>query len=201
MSKDAGTDKFTGRKVALATLQGSYQTHGLPVDVSVSPCSWMYEGYGFQIGYEMPERRCWGHCIDKALTVETATRADVQRMLDADLRAQPCARCTTPFLFNTTDRGSNRGTLCETCWMDDFNKENERHMEKENRALARKDAAMAKKGYTHRVSAWVHPARGGDDYLIDFYSKKLPTPCEIEALLRKEGSRRLDDYGIVALTK
>jgi len=70
---------------------------------------------------------------------------------------------------------------------------------KERDLIARRDKRMAAKGYTHRVTAWVHA--GGDDRQIDFYVKGTPSDAFIKKALRKEGSRVLDDYSVVTLKK
>lgn len=184
-------------KTALATIEGKYTAHGLELDVKVSPCSWMYQGYGFQAEYTGAD--CHGFVNDQPLAVEAATRADVQRLLDA-LPKGACTRCSKPYVRDA-HTAKYRGTLCEPCWMDDFNKRCKAEEEKERKSLERQDARMLKKGYTHRVSAWVHPSGGGDDYLLDFYSKGEPTKEDVRRLLQKKGSRVFDDYGVVKLDK
>ena len=58
---------------------------------------------------------------------------------------------------------------------------------------------MKAEGMTVRVSAWVHPAAGGDDYQADWYFPARPAPAEIRSLLRGEGSSVLDDFQVIAL--
>lgn len=58
---------------------------------------------------------------------------------------------------------------------------------------------MKAKGMTHRVDAWVHPAGGGDDYLVSLYVNGEPTKSLIQKELKKLKSSVLDDYTIQAL--
>lgn len=48
-------------------LDGKYTVHGIGVTVSVSPCSWMYKHYGFQIEYRAVDGSSWGHILRKNL--------------------------------------------------------------------------------------------------------------------------------------
>lgn len=197
MSKDARMDdKQVVRDVALRTLRGRYVTGGIEVNVHVDPCAWMYPGYGFQFSYATVDGSCHNSIHGgRDLTVETATRGDVQRLLDTVLKPAQCARCKVTYLF---DPKSNRGTLCEKCWMEDWQKGVDALMEKERRKVARKDANMLKKGYTHRITAWVHPTRG-DDYAVDMYTKGQPSADYIRREIKKMGSRVDDDYSVTAL--
>jgi hypothetical protein len=199
MSNDAtANDPAVQRKVALATLEaGQYTAHGLAFKVRVSPCSWMYEGYGFQVEYNALDETSHGFKLDKALKVETATRADVQRLLDS-LTPTTCSRCKTPYVL-ADDTKTYRGTLCEPCWAVDFKKRCEEEDKKERAAIARQDAKMLKKGYTHRISAWVHA--GGDDKLVDWYVQGEPTQEQVSRLLKRARSRVLDDYKIIPLVQ
>lgn len=198
MSHDNAPDAVA-LKTTLATIEGQYTAHGYALNVRVSPCSWMYQGYGLQVEYTAVDGRCHGFLNEKARKVEDTTRADVQRLLDT-LAPSACSRCQTGYLLGE-DSKKYRGTLCEPCWTEDFKKRCAAEEEKDRKALARRDANMLKKGYTHRVTAWVHPSRGGDDFMIDFYGKSEPTPAEVKRLLQKEGSRVFDDYTVVKLTK
>ena len=197
MSHDSSDDaRKVALRVALATLEGQYEIRGHKVNVHVSPCSWMYPGYGFQIGFKMQTGAAWGYVVDRKLTVETATKADVQRMLDSEVVVGDCTRCSVPFV---KEPKSNRGNLCESCWTDDWKKKVDGLEKKAKHNLERQDARMLKKGYTHRVTAWVHA--GGDDKTVDFYCIGRPVKGEIESHLRKMGSRVLDDYQVIPLNK
>jgi hypothetical protein len=69
--------------------------------------------------------------------------------------------------------------------------------QKENDEISKLDAKYKKKGYTHRVEAWIHPA-SGDDYSIAFWIQN-PTVEEIQKVIRKKKSQVLDDYKMVEL--
>ena len=78
---------------------------------------------------------------------------------------------------------------------DKMKKKDEEILEEMQAAL---DAKRKEEGYTHRVSAWIHPD-DGDDYQMEFWLKNTPTEAQIKALLKRNGSTVLDDYQIVAL--
>lgn len=90
--------------------------------------------------------------------------------------------------------------LCDHCFMADITAELEAEQKKVDAEDAKRDVKMAAKGYTHRVIAWVHPSRGGDDYQIVLYSVGHPRVTDIEKTLKKRQSSRLDDYTIVAIS-
>ena len=45
-----------------------------------------------------------------------------------------------------------------------------------------------------KLTAWVHPDMGGDDYLIEYEFEIKPTKEEIKKLLRKHSSAATNDY-------
>lgn len=165
------------------------------LSASISPCSWMYPGHGLQIQVVLEETGARGFArIDTPF--EKATEADIEAMLGG-YQITACARCGGP-RFAYEEHQGNRGELCERCFMSDLNAELKKAQEKEQRTVARRDANHKKKGYTHRVTAWVHPPRGSD-YQIDVYYKGEPSKADIHAVLREKRSAELDQYTVVAL--
>lgn len=169
----------------------------------VSPCVWMFKGHPFQIKVEMGDKknpRSGGDAFlqDKALNNDTFTEMDIVRLLGT-VKIQ---KCKNPKCSNKAfhpDHESNRKGECEACWMAKWQKNWDAMQEKENAKIARRDKQMKKKGMVSRVEAWIHPAEGGDDYMIDIYYSDKPTPAEIESALRERGSAVLSDYRVVAL--
>jgi hypothetical protein len=135
--------------------------------------------------------------VDRAKTADTYTSADVERLLAA-VRTAPCSRCSTP-AFDPSTVITNRGGLCEACFLSDLKAEFAGAAEAERQEVAARDHLMRRRGMVVRVSAWVHPQGGGDDYQVDWYLAARPTPERVKDLLRNEGSRRLDDYEIITL--
>ena len=193
MSHDDAPDRAAIR-TALATLEGKYEVRGHKIDVTVALCCFDYKITDIRLSFKLESEKAHG-CVDgKGVTVKTATRADVQSILDSTLVDKTCSRCKVSFVAEPT---SNRKDLCEDCWMDDWKKEVAKIEEADRKALARQDRKMMLKGMTHRVTAWVHA--GGDDRQIDLYTEGEPSVEEIKKYLKRAGSRVLDDYKIFPL--
>lgn len=179
-------------------LDGSYESHGTTFKVSVSPCSWMHKGYGFQFQFSAHEGRSWGLILDKSRAEATATRDDVQAMLDGLPSPAPCPVCKNVFVADQApDTGKAYTHLCEKCRIVKLEAEWDQESAKERDREARKDKSMKRKGFRFKTIAWVHA--GGDDYALVMYSKLKPTDEEIKAELKKKRSRVLNDYSTVEL--
>ncbi|WP_437186537.1 hypothetical protein SH668x_003691 [Planctomicrobium sp. SH668] len=195
MKKTMKTDAICPRKTYSHDLG-----NGVRLEGEVSPCVFMYPRYPLQV--EARLRNAAGTPLGKAcavnrsLTAETATDADVSALLST-IRTMPCIRCSGP-AFNPTTVDTNRGGLCESCFVADLDAELARFSERERRKLAKQDCRMKAKGMRVRVSVWVHPAVG-DDYQADWYFPAQPTPAQLQRRLRDEGSELLDDYQIITL--
>jgi hypothetical protein len=121
--------------------------------------------------------------------LENASGKDVQSLLDGMTR-KPCAACRHDHLYNDK---SNRGDLCEICWMTKWRAEFDQAQAAEREEREKTDAKMKEQGFTHRVTAWVHPhSQGGDDYQIDIYFKGLPQKEMIRQELKCHKSDVLD---------
>lgn len=174
---------------------------GIRLEGEVSPCVFMYPGYPLQVTVTL--RRLSGeslgvaYAVDRALTVETATDADVSCLLSA-IQSTSCSRCSAP-AFDPATVETTRGGLCESCFVGELHAELAKFAETEKRRLANRDRRMKAKGMTVRVSAWIHPDAGGDDYQTDWYFAARPTQAHIRQLLRDEGSSIGDDFQIITL--
>lgn len=177
-----------------------YFGNGVWLEAEVSPCVFMYPGYPLQLTVTL--RGFLGqylgevHPADRTRTATTYTDADAERLL-AGVQVTPCSRCSTP-AFDPTSVQTNRGGLCETCFLADFTAELEREEEAERQKLAAQDFRMKNNGMTVRVSAWVHP-ENGDDYQLTWYLQEKPLPEQIRWALLEEGSTVLDDFDIIEL--
>ena len=182
-------------------LDGKYDVHGVALIVEVAPCSWMYSGYPLTVWYKSADDdRSQGTVKQEGLCESTASATDVQEMLEAHLTPGACVACGHGHLRNDEDNpndDSSRGELCEVCFIARLNAKYDQLEAAERDALALEDRKQRRKGFTHRVTAWIHA--GGDDRQIDIYYKGRPTAKEIRGLLKRKRSRVLNDYTIVTL--
>lgn len=172
------------------------ETAGAKLALTVSPASWMYKDYPLQVKISLAGGGS-ASLADRTKRFETATEADLQGMLDS-VRLTPCCKCGQP-AFDPATVETNRGGQCEACFIDELDQTFAAEQKKEAKKVVRRDARQKKLGMTHRVTAWIHPKAGGDDYQVDIYAKGEPTKAEIQSLLRKQGSAVLTDYQIVNL--
>ena len=189
----------------LHRLDGGYTDHGQFVGVTVDPCSWMYRGYPLQVS--CVGLRTKATVSDRKLSELDATPEQVQAMLEAGLSVEPCDKCGQLHFFRNADKdhspkiaeaNGDRMHTCEPCWLEQWEKEWKEIEAKEAAKEKKRDDKARRDGFTHKLVAWVHPPRG-DDYQIVAYAKSEPTKAEIEAILRKRKSRRLDDYSVTLL--
>lgn len=173
----------------------SFTRSFVQLTATVAPYSWMYPGRGLGIvvtlnqGGEVILRR-------NNLSLDTATVENVQEMIK-DVNVIHCSKCGAP-AFDPTTVETNRNGLCEQCFIDALTNECKKAEETEAKMIRRRDAQFKKKGYTHKVIAWVHPDRG-DDYQMDIYYREQPTATLVQHELKKRQSRITTDYTIVSL--
>lgn len=99
----------------------------------------------------------------------------------------------------TTFDDTNRRGMYEACSLTELHAEWAQTEEAEKQELAARDAREKATGMTVRITAWIHPHSGGDDYLVDWYFAEQPTPSQIRSLLREQGSMELDDFTLIHL--
>lgn len=179
----------------LKTLEVKRQIDEAELSATVSPASWMYADYGLQIAIRL-ENGGVAYLRRESLRFADATEADIRALLDG-VHLVACKICGKP-AFDPATVSTNRDGQCEACFMAALKAEFSAAQEKENRRLAKLDAKRKLEGYTHRVDAWVHPAAGGDDYLLNVWMIN-PTDDDIRAYLRRKHSRVLDDYRVIPL--
>lgn len=93
------------------------------------------------------------------------TRQDVLDLCN-HVNVVPCKRCGSP-AFDPATVDTNRAGLCESCFMHDLRAKYAVVEAVEQSKLAKKDAAHLGAGFTHRVTAWIHPHHCGGDILSD----------------------------------
>lgn len=173
--------------------------NGAVLTAYIAPCSWMYNGYGLQVEVGLqpdgggihlhhPQKRMFE---SYSVTDFDGLVAGVEQYLAL------CVKCSKRLAW--THESSNRESKCEQCFMEELNEVFRKEQAKEEARAKRRDAKRKAQGYTHKAVAWVHPARGGDDYTIEIYFNYKPTDADVKAHLKKEGSRRLDDFRIEAI--
>jgi len=110
----------------------------------------------------------------------------------------PCKRCSAP-AFDPSTVKTNRGGLCEACFVGDLEAELAADEEEELKRLTERDRQMNRKGKKYRVTAWIHPVDGGDDYQVDWYFETRPTRKQIRSLVHAKRSSVADDFQVVAI--
>lgn len=175
----------------LARMVLTREVDGAKLTLEVSPCSWMYAGYGLQVEISMVGGGS-AFIHNKALLFENATSADLESLFDS-VRIVKCSRCGRP-AFDHKAVSTNRAGLCESCFMSDLDEEFAEAQKEEANRFDLLDAQHRKEGFTHRVDAWIHAGRG-EDTQISFYMVR-PTDADIRRALRKNKSRVLDDYSV-----
>jgi hypothetical protein len=107
---------------------------GLRLEGEVSPCVFVYPGYLLQVTVTLRQESGQSlgvaYAVDRILTVETATDADVSQLLSV-LQSTSCGRCSEP-AFDPATVEMNRGGLCESCFGGDLNAELANCMETKN---------------------------------------------------------------------
>lgn len=147
---------------------------GTKVYGTVSPCCWMHKGYGLQYQLTLREKGCNGESEfihEKSMDVADRKKGFITVVASAHAVTWLGEHGLKPL----QDRLAHFDKV-----MADLKKESD----KELKAIEKRDAAYKAKGYTHKVSAWIHP-RSGDDYQVDAYVKGEPTKADIAELLKK----------------
>ena len=167
------------------------------MNATISPCSWMYPGSSFQLRVTLESG---GDCYLQGQKTFSSTTVEDAEALCSKVVLVAC-KCGSP-AFNPTVHAhdTNRNGQCEACFMRDLTARFAVEEAKENRRVKLEDRRMIRKGFTHKAVAWVHPAQGGDDYMVDIYFPAPPTDAEIKKVLRNKGSHVLNDYTVTTLT-
>jgi len=167
---------------------------GIEFTATVSPCSWMYPGYGFQIEIRMENGGCV-HVRQADLPYEKATVADMDRLF-RPVKLVACSQCGAP-AFDPACYRTNRDGWCERCFMESLNKTLAEAQARDAKKVAARDRVQKRRGMTHRVDAWIHP--NGSDYEISFYSQGEPPQEAIQEILKAQRSKVLTDYTVTKL--
>ncbi|MDG1581083.1 hypothetical protein [Pseudomonas sp. GOM6] len=187
--------KLEKNTVLTGELTGPEGMQPAPFKAEISPCSWMYPGYGLQFRVEL-ESGDWTMVTNKAILFDDAEESHAMALIQ-ELKVCPCKKCSQP-AFDPSTCLSNRGGVCERCFLKQLRAECEAEQAKEEQKLKRKDARLKKQGFTHRIDAWIHPASGGDDYQVSIWMVN-PTEKDIHKELRKLESCEVNDFKKIEL--
>lgn len=186
--------KFPGVHLVLRNL---IQVQGVPVDVEWVrshykaidtvlvriPTSWV-ESWGENVTLPVPFDSC---TLEQ---LEDAVRGFFKHP-DALSKCPKCGALT----YNRKHYPSEyRDDDCSPCWFKAAQARWDKAAKAQEARDKKKDAKKLAEGYTHKLRAVVHPAAGGDDYVIEGYMPAPPKPREVEAILRKRKSAILNDY-------
>lgn len=171
------------------------QCNGVQITAEISPCSWMYPGYGFQLKVALANGT-WGMVLRKDLAFADATEQDIQAML-AGVKVIPCKTCGDDALDPDTV-SNNQDSECNSCFTKPILAEIADHQAKIKAEIEKMDAQYKQQGCTHRVDAWVHTDEDGDRPMSFWMIN--PSKEAIQTVLRKARSVDLDDYTVTPLS-
>ncbi len=183
------------RRPSLRFVKLEREIDGVKLTLQVSPCSWMYRGYGLQVAITMDGGVAY--ILDKSTPFESATPADLERLFD-NAKTLSCSCCGKP-AFDPEACDTNREGKCEACFMRMLNAEFARGRKKALAAALQLRARKKKAGFTYLVNAWIHPEEGGDDFEIHLWYRQPPDAQSVETAIRKAGSEVFDDFLVVQL--
>lgn len=173
---------------------------GVRLEARVSPCVFMYPGYPLQLTVTLHgtvgKNLGTVYPIDRTKCSADFGDADVTQLL-ASVQIQPCNRCFAP-AFDPRTVETNRGGLCEPCFLADLRTELAQYEEAEQQAIAAQDDRMKRLGMLVRISAWIHPD-DGDDRPLDVYLPYRPTAAQVRDLLCEAGSVVSEDFEVIDL--
>jgi ectoine hydroxylase-related dioxygenase (phytanoyl-CoA dioxygenase family) len=164
-----------------------YTRKGQSVYYDISPCSFMYRGYGLQLQVALRKGAC--NAESEFLRDKTIDKEDF------DKRAK---ELLAEFIDDKGVAKLERKVKDYAKRAEKFKREWAKIEAKQAKEKAARDAKMIRQGYTHRLDAWIHPTRG-DDYQVQAYAKGAFTKADIRDILKE--SRVKDDYVITKLTK
>ena len=163
---------------------------GETVFYEVSPCSWMYKGYGLQVRISMKERAVNAESeflLDKTTDAHGVAPDKLEAKAALTVAEWLKTNGTKP-LHESVAKWARISAEFEQKFADEEKKTAER--------IKRTDARRKREGYTHKLDAWIHPARG-EDFMITVYGKQLFTKEDIADQLR--ASTVKNDYAITEL--
>jgi hypothetical protein len=156
----------------------------------VSPCCYMYPGYPLQAEISVGDHEA-----------ESGARKMVH------WKGKDATKCSEQDIRDAVDEYLREGGAAAVLeWAAGFparaeaaRAEFEQIMAEEQEQERQRDAQHKAEGFTHKVSAWIHPEGGGDDAQLTMYAKGKPEHDQIVATLKQHGSAVTNDYAVVEL--
>jgi hypothetical protein len=150
---------------------------GRKIFVTVNPCSWGYPGYGLSISIASKPGAAVVTDVNKKVAPMWMTK---EAMLE-EAKRQALRWLNANGVEKLDDQVAKRAKPLA-----------------EEEAEAKRLASLRKKGYTHILSAWIHPPHG-DDYHVEAYFVGAPTKHQIRRILSKSVVKT--DYTTKCITK
>jgi len=167
---------------------------GRDIYVEISPCSWMYPGYGLQIKIAGKPNACNAESsFDRDQTVNASAIESKALVLALVLRAKRQARKWLKE-NGVADLDAKIAQWAEASVR--FDAAIKKEQAKEEKARIKWLTKRQTEGYTHVVEAWIHPEYG-DDYRSDSCAMGIPTPADIKRILSK--SQVKTDYRVTPI--
>lgn len=186
---------MTNRK-HLASLQMTRAIGDSTLTATIDPCCFMYPNYGLQMSIMLGDQR---GSLHKRVDIDTVTETVALELL-AQVKIHGCKECGKPALDCTTVKTNQLG-LCGACINSLCEREFEQFMAGDAQELERELAAVKAdgktKGYTHFVTAVIHPVQG-DDY-FHYMLTKTDDSATLQRKIAKQGSEITTDYKVEVL--
>jgi hypothetical protein len=140
---------------------------GVECNVEISPCCFMHNGYPIQVKVTIAAHRQTGGIFlrKKGVTVQTAAENDVAELLD-QVKIGKCSCCNGPRLIDVEQ--TNRGQLCENCFMAELDAECDKDRQREAQQFAKECAKQKAAGFTHHITFSVYD--GGSDRVYTMFT-------------------------------
>lgn len=148
------------------------------VHVQISPCSWMYPGYGLQIQIASKPNACNAESVfdrDQMVNVSTVEAKDLVTIARRQARKWLAEN-------DVTELDAKIAKWAEASVQ--FDAAIKKEQEKDAKARIKRLTKRQTQGYTHVVDAWIHPATG-DDYRTEACTMGIPTTADIKRILSK----------------
>lgn len=157
----------------------------------VSPCSWMYPGYGLQVRISLKANAVNAECEfvhNKTVRADTLPKDQLREAAEHEVRQWLEQHGVKPLQTAVTKWARYAAK---------FKREESIRQARSKQQLAAADAKHKAQGFTHRVDAWIHPRAGGDDYPVRLYTRQSPTAAELRKLLQPSAIKT--DYRVTPL--
>jgi len=112
-----------------------FDVNGIELTSAVSPCVWMYPDYPLQISVQFKGGGV-AYLKNPHKTWSTTTEQDVID-LASTVKLQPCSRCSKP-AYDPATVETNRGGLCESCFISDLDAKFQKLVKQEEEAVRRR---------------------------------------------------------------